>query len=130
MGAVYVAGEPAGVEAGAGGAAAVPVGNSPYKLLHVRGRLLVERQRMSAGHSWEKRQRYCHRSGDGAYLMSHGHRPAPNGLCVLKCTMPVGWCRGPLRGRYDGAYSARLTPVTQGKRFITLWIASPGRNQH
>src|SRR5437764_14693953 len=32
---------------------------------------------MRACHSWEKRQRYCHRSGDGAYLMSHGHRPAP-----------------------------------------------------
>jgi hypothetical protein len=51
-------------------------------------------------------------------------------LLVLKCTMPAGWCRGPLRGRYDGAYSARLTRVTQGKRFITLWITPLVRNQH
>src|SRR5580692_1924960 len=68
--AVYVAGEPAAVEAGARGGAAVPVGNCSYKLLHVRGSLLVERQRVGASRSREERQSYCHRSGDGAYLMS------------------------------------------------------------
>src|SRR6266487_5608498 len=75
--AVHEVGEPTAVEARAGRAAAVHVGHSPYERRHVRGCLLVERQRMRACRSWEKRQRYCHRSGDGAYLMSHRHRPAP-----------------------------------------------------
>jgi len=29
--------------------------------------------------------------------------PLLNGLWILQCTTPVGWCRGPLRGRYDSA---------------------------
>src|SRR5215471_5625323 len=69
--AVHVAGEPAAVEAGAWGAAAVHVGDPPHERRRVLGYILVERQRVGASRSyWEKRQRYCHRSGDGAYLMS------------------------------------------------------------
>ena len=44
------------------------------------GCLLVERLRLGACRSCGKHQSYCHRSGDGAYLMSDCHCPASLGF--------------------------------------------------
>src|SRR5690349_13353568 len=118
--AVHVVGEPAAVEPGAGRTAAVHVGDPVHERLHVRGCLLVERQRMRASRSWEKRQRYCHRSGDGAYLMSHGHRSAPLTSSVDSEECAVALVAGAAGRFVVAALSARLTRVTQGKRIFTL----------
>src|SRR5436189_5871603 len=116
--AVHVWGEPAAAEAGGRRTAAVHVGDPVHERRHVRGCLLVERQRMRASRSREKRQRYCHRSGDGAYLMSHGHRPAPltSFLDSEECT--VLWWPVPRAASWSLPLSARLTRVTQGKRIF------------
>jgi len=73
---------------------------------------------MSVGRSGEKRQTYCHRSGDGAYFMSDCHRLASFGFPGL--TECIGFLRPMPAGPSWSRQPPRLARVTQGERLFTL----------